>query len=242
MILSEFGIKRPVTVFMIFIGVTIIGLVALANLNIDLLPDMSFPIVAVMTDYPGVGPAEVEAMVSRPMEGVVSMVRNVKNVRSTSKEGFSMITLEFDWGTDIDAAAIDVREKIDLIKSHLPAGVQNPTIVKFDPALMPVMVVGVSSPRGVSELRQYSDDNLKDRLARIPGVAAVVVQGGQDRQIQVNIDRTRMEALGLTFDQVGLALMASNLNLPGGHLKTGQLDFLIRIPASSRAWSRSRPP
>ncbi len=235
MILSEFGIKRPVTVFMIFIGVTVIGLVALVNLNIDLLPDMSFPIVAVMTDYPGVGPAEVEAMVSRPMEGVVSMVRNVKNVRSTSKEGSSMITLEFDWGTDIDAAAIDVREKIDLIKSHLPDGVQNPTIVKFDPALMPVMVVGVSSPRGVSELRQYCYDNLKDRLARIPGVAAVTVQGGQDRQIQVNIDRTRMEALGLSFDQVGTVLMASNLNLPGGHLKSGQLDFLIRIPGEFKS-------
>jgi len=235
MILSEFGIKRPVTVFMIFIGVTVIGLVAMLNLNIDLLPDMSFPIVAVMTDYPGVGPAEVEAMVSRPMESVVSMVRNVKNVRSTSKEGSSMITLEFDWGTDIDAAAIDVREKIDLVKSHLPSGVQNPTIVKFDPALMPVMVVGVSSPRGVSELRQYADDNLKDRLARIPGVASVTVQGGQDRQIQVNIDRTRMEALGLSFDQVGMALMASNLNLPGGHLKSGQLDFLIRIPGEFKS-------
>jgi HAE1 family hydrophobic/amphiphilic exporter-1 len=235
MILSEFGIKRPVTVFMIFIGITIIGLVALVNLNIDLLPDMSFPIVAVMTDYPGVGPAEVEAMVSRPMESVVSMVRNVKNVHSNSKEGSSMITLEFDWGTDIDAAAIDVREKIDLVKSHLPAGVQNPTIVKFDPALMPVMVVGVSSPRGVSELRQYCDDNLKDRLARIPGVAAVTVQGGQDRQIQVNIDRTRMEALGLSFDQVGQSLMASNLNLPGGHLKSGQLDFLIRIPGEFKS-------
>ena len=230
MILSEFGIRRPVTVFMIFIGVTVIGLVALLNLNIDLLPDMSFPIVAVMTEYPGVGPAEVEAMVSRPMESVVSMVRDVKNVRSTSKEGSSMIIVEFDWGTDIDAAAIDVREKIDLVKDHLPAEVQNPVIVKFDPALMPVMVIGVSSPRGVSELRQYADDNLKDRLARIPGVASVTVQGGQDRQIHVNIDRTRMEALGLSFDQVGMALRASNLNLPGGHLKSGQLDFLIRIP------------
>ncbi|MDO9068241.1 MAG: efflux RND transporter permease subunit, partial [Deltaproteobacteria bacterium] len=230
MILSEFGIKRPVTVFMIFIGVTVIGLVALLNLNIDLLPDMSFPIVAVMTEYPGVGPSEVEAMVSRPMESVVSMVRDVKNVRSTSKEGSSMIIVEFDWGTDIVAAAIDVREKIDLVKSHLPSDVQNPVIVKFDPALMPVMVIGVSSPRGVSELRQYADDNLKDRLARIPGVASVTVQGGQDRQIHVNIDRTRMEALGLSFDQVGMSLRASNLNLPGGHLKSGQLDFLIRIP------------
>ncbi|MBI5805214.1 efflux RND transporter permease subunit [candidate division TA06 bacterium] len=230
MILSEFGIKRPVTVFMIFIGITIIGLVAMVNLNIDLLPDMSFPIVAVMTDYPGVGPAEVEAMVSRRIESAVSMVRDVKNVRSTSKEGSSMVIVEFDWGTDIDAAAIDVREKIDLVKSYLPAEVQNPIIVKFDPSLMPVMVIGVSSPRGVSELRQYADDNLKDRLARIPGVASVTVQGGQDRQIHVNIDRTRMEALGLSFDQVGMALMASNLNLPGGHLKSGQLDFLIRIP------------
>jgi len=230
MILSEFGVKRPVTVFMIFIGITIIGLVALLNLNIDLLPDMSFPIVAVMTEYSGVGPAEVEAMVSKPIESAVSMVRDVKNVRSTSKEGVSLLIVEFNWGTDIDAAAIDVREKIDLVKGYLPDAVKNPVIVKFDPSLMPVMIMGVSSPRGVSELRQYADDNLKDRIARIPGVASVTVQGGQDRQIHVNIDRTRMEALGLSFDQVGMALMASNLNLPGGHLKIGQLDFLIRIP------------
>ncbi|MCU0606055.1 MAG: efflux RND transporter permease subunit [Candidatus Edwardsbacteria bacterium] len=235
MILSEFGIKRPVTVLMIFIGLTIIGVVALVNLNIDLFPDMSFPIVAVMTDYPGVGPAEVESMVSRPMEGVVSMVRNVKNVRSTSREGASLIIVEFDWGTDIDAAAIDVREKIDLVKTLLPDGVRNPVIVKFDPALMPIMVAGVSSPRSVTELRQFASDNLKDRLARIPGVASVYVQGGRDRQIKVDVDRTRMEALGLSFDQVSMALAASNLNLPGGHLKTGNLDYLIRIPGEFKS-------
>ncbi|MRR08710.1 efflux RND transporter permease subunit, partial [bacterium] len=184
---------------------------------------------------PGVGPAEVESMVSRPLEGAVSMVRNVKNVRSTSKEGSSLIIVECDWGTDIDAAAIDVREKIDLVKTLLPEGVRNPVIVKFDPALMPIMVVGVSSPRSVTELRQYASDNLKDRLARIPGVASVYVQGGRDRQIKVAIDRARMEALGLSFDQVSMALMASNLNLPGGHLKTGNLDYLIRIPGEFRS-------
>ncbi|HTY08760.1 MAG TPA: efflux RND transporter permease subunit, partial [Candidatus Edwardsbacteria bacterium] len=235
MILSEFGIKRPVTVLMIFIGITIIGLVAVVNLNIDLFPDMSFPIIAVMTEYTGVGPAEVESMVSKPVESAVSMVRNVKNVRSTSKEGSSLVMVEFDWGTDVDAAAIDVREKIDLIKRYLPDGVDNPIIVKFDPALMPIMVIGVSSARSVAELRQYANDNLKDRIARIPGVASVTVQGGQDREIHVNIDRTRLEALGLSFDQVSLALMASNLNLPGGHLKTGNLDFLIRTPGQYRS-------
>lgn len=230
MILSEFGIKRPVTVLMIFIGITVIGIVALLNINIDLFPDMSYPIVAIMTDYSGVGPAEVEAMVTKPYESAISMVRDVKDVYSTSKEGSSMVMAYFNWGTDIDAAAIDVREKIDLVKDHLPSGVQNPVIVKFDPSLMPLMVVGISSNRGLAELKQYAEDNFKDKIARIPGVAAVEILGGLTREIHVDVDRNRMEAVGLSFEQVGMALAASNLNLPGGHLKAGALDFLIRIP------------
>jgi len=235
MILSEFGIKRPVTVLMIFIGITVIGIVALFNINIDLFPDMSYPIVAIMTDYPGVGPAEVESMVSKPYESAISMVRDVKDVYSTSKEGSSMVMAYFNWGTDIDAAAIDVREKIDLVKGHLPEGVENPVIVKFDPSLMPIMVVGISSTRGLAELKQYAEDNFKDKIARIPGVAAAEIQGGLTREIHVDIDRNRMEAVGLSFEQVGMALMASNLNLPGGHLKAGTLDFLIRIPGEFKS-------
>jgi HAE1 family hydrophobic/amphiphilic exporter-1 len=230
MILSEFGIRRPITVLMIFIGVTVIGLVSLLNLKIDLFPDMSLPIVAVMTEYGGAGPSEVESMVNKPMEAAISMVRNIKNVTTISKEGSSLVIAQFDWGTDIDAASIDVREKIDLIRDHLPSGVGSPMVVKYDPALMPIMVIGISSTRGVSELKQYADDNIKDKIARIDGVAAVVVQGGADRQIKVDIDRNRMEALGISFDQVKMALAASNLNMPGGHLKAGNLDYLIRIP------------
>jgi len=234
MILSEFGIRRPITVLMIFIGITVIGLVALFNINIDLFPDMSYPIVAIMTDYPGVGPAEVEAMVSRPYESAVSMVRNVKDVYSVSKEGTSMVMAYFNWGTDIDAAAIDVREKVDLVRRYMPEGVENPVIVKFDPSLMPIMVVGISSSRGLAELKQYAEDNFKDKIARIPGVAEVEIYGGLTREIHVDIDRNRMEAVGVSFEQVRAALAASNLNLPGGHLKTGALDFLIRIPGEFR--------
>ncbi|MBU1356782.1 MAG: efflux RND transporter permease subunit [Candidatus Edwardsbacteria bacterium] len=230
MILSEFGIKRPITVLMIFIGVTVIGLVSLINLNIDLFPDMSLPIVAVMTEYSGAGPAEVESMVNKPLEAAISMVRNIKNVTSTSKEGSSLLIAQFDWGTDVDAASIDIREKIDLVRDHLPGGVGSPMVVKYDPALMPILVVGISSPRGVSELKQFAEDNIKDKVARLDGVAAVVVQGGMDRQIHVNIDRNRMEGLGISFDQVKMALAAANLNLPGGHLRVGNLDYLIRTP------------
>lgn len=230
MILSEFGIKRPITVLMIFIGVTVIGLVSLINLNIDLFPDMSLPIVAVMTEYSGAGPAEVESMVNKPLEAAISMVRNIKNVTSISKEGSSLVIAQFDWGIDVDAASIDIREKIDLVRDHLPGGVGSPMVVKYDPALMPILVVGISGPRGVSELKQYAEDNIQDKIARLDGVAAVVVNGGMDRQIHVNIDRNRLEGLGISFDQVKMALAASNLNLPGGHLKVGNLDYLIRIP------------
>lgn len=231
MILSEFSLKRPVAMIMIFVAVTVLGVVALLNLKLDLMPNVDIPIVAVYTEYSGTGPAEVEATVSRTLEGAVSQVQDIKNVYSISREGSSLIIGEFNWGTDVDKRAIDTREKLDMVRRYLPSEVTSPAVIKFDPSMIPVLVLGVSSEqRSLLELREFAEDNLKDPLSQVEGVALVQVSGGREREIHVEVDRNRLESVGLSLDQVQTALRAANMNLPGGHLKPGVLDFLIRTP------------
>ncbi len=231
MILSEFSLKRPVAMIMIFIAVTVLGIISLLNLKLDLMPNVDIPIVAVMTEYSGVGPAEVEATVSRTLEGAVSQVQDIKNVYSISREGTSMIIGEFNWGTDVDKRAMDTREKLDMVKRYLPVDVKSPTVFKFDPSMIPVLILGVSSEqRDLRGLREFAEDNIKDQLAQVEGVALVQVSGGRQREIHVEVDHNRLESVGMPLDQVMMALRMANMNVPGGHLKAGVMDFLIRTP------------
>ncbi len=231
MILSEFSLKRPVTMIMIFVAVTVLGIIALMNLKLDLLPNFDIPIVAVMSEYSGAGPTEVEGTVSRTLEGAVSQVQDIKNVFSISREGMSLVLGEFNWGTDVDARAIDTREKLDMVKRYLPDDVTSPMVFKFDPSMMPVIIMGVTSEqRELRELREFAEDKIKDQLSQVEGVAMVTVTGGREREIHVEVNRSRLEGVGLSLDQVMMALRLANMNMPGGHLKTGVLDFLIRTP------------
>jgi len=236
MILSEFSLKRPVAMIMIFIAVTVLGVISLLNLKLDLMPNVDIPIVAVMTEYSGAGPAEVENTVSRILEGAVSQVQDIKNVVSISREGTSLVIGEFNWGTDVDKRAIDTREKLDMVTRYLPADVTSPTVFKFDPSMIPVLILGVSSDqRDLRELREFAEDNIKDQLAQVDGVAMVQVSGGRQREIHVEVERSRLESVGLSLDQVVMALRMANMNLPGGHLKTGAMDFLIRTPGEFKS-------
>ncbi len=229
MFLSRFGIRRPLTVFMIFTAVLVLGLISLQNLKIDLFPEMNFPMVAVVTNYAGVGPQEIESMVTKPIEGILSTVTDIKNVHSKSLQELSVVMLEFDWGADMEAASINTREKLDLVRRFLPEGIDNPMIIKFDPSMMPVMFLAVSSPdRGLDDMRTLAEDTIAQRLARINGVALVSAAGGLEREIQVRLDRGRLEGTGLSLEQIKMALAAANLDLPGGHLKIGATDFLVR--------------
>jgi len=227
--LSRFGIQRPLMVFMIFVGVIVLGMISLQNLKIDLFPEMNFPMIAVITNYSGVGPQEIESMVTKPIEGIVSTVTDVKNVNSKALQELSVVMLEFEWGTDMSEAATNVREKLDLIKRFLPDGIDNPMIVKFDPSMMPVMFLGVSGKnRGLDELRTLAEDTIAQRLARINGVAVASTAGGLQREIQIRLNRNRIEGTGLSLDQIMGSLRAANLDLPGGHLKIGQTDYIVR--------------
>ena len=229
MFLPEFAVRRPVTVFMIFIGVVVLGIISFQQLNIDLMPDVSFPEIFVVTTYSGVGPSEMENMVTKPLEMALSAVKDVNNVHSYSFEGISALMLEFEWGIDMNLAAMDVREQIDMIRGRLPEGVENPVIIKFDPSMMPILFLGISSEtRNPAELRYLADEIIESRLEKLEGVAAAQPYGGLEREIKVDLNRSRLEGLGISVDQIISAIGASNLDLAGGHLKFGRSDFLVR--------------
>jgi len=229
MFLPEFATKRSITVFMIFLAVIVIGMISFGQLSIDLYPDITFPMGMVITNYFGAGPEEMESMVTRPLEMSLSTVKNLKNIYSYSLEDISAIMLEFEWGTDMDMAAVDIREKVDIVTGRLPEDAENPWIFKFDPSMMPILFLGFSGEeQNLAELRTLAEDIIQPRLERLEGVAAASPMGGLEREIRVELDRSKMEGLGISTQQVITAIRASNLNLPAGHLRFGQKDFLIR--------------
>jgi len=229
MFLPKFAVRRPVMVSMIFLIFIILGVISFALLPIDLFPDIDLPMVMVVAGYEGAGPSEIENMVAKPMENALAATKNLKNIYSYSLEEACVVIAEFEWGSDMDVAAADVREKVDMIRAILPEGVESPSVIKFDPSMMPIMFLGVSGEgRTPAELRYYAEEIIQPRIERLDGVAASFPIGGLEREIKVEVDRARLEALGFSVNQVIAAIRASNLDLPAGHLKFGQKDFLVR--------------
>jgi hydrophobic/amphiphilic exporter-1 (mainly G- bacteria), HAE1 family len=227
--LPKFSVNRPVTVLMLFIALIVIGIVSYQGLGLDLLPDMSFPISAVMVSYPGVAPEEIETLITIPLEEAVSTIHRIDTLNSSSQEGSSMVLLSFQWGTNMDIANLEIREKIDQVKSVLPDGASEPTVFKFDPSMMPVMVLGMSSGQyELHELQKFALDIVKPRLERLEGIARATVSGGLEREILVSVDNEKLRANQLTLDQVVMSLRSENINLPAGTLREGNVDFLIR--------------
>jgi CzcA family heavy metal efflux pump len=228
--LAQLSVNRPVTTAMIFIAMVVLGLVSLSMLGLDLMPEMEIPAVSVITSYGGAGPEEVETLITEPMEDTLSTISGVDEVISVSKEGLSSVTLRFDWGEKIDESTNDVREKIDLIRDMLPEEADNPVIFKFDLAMMPIAIIAITAEDSYPDLEKIVDDEIVDPLKRVEGVAAVTPRGGLERQIRVDIDRDKLAALNLSVTQVNSALAAQNISTPGGNIKTGYKDYLLRTP------------
>src|SRR5690554_5227492 len=226
--LPDLSIRRPVAVVMVFLLVVVLGVVSLGRLKLDLMPKMTIPVAAVITTYEGAGPYEVENMITRPLEESLATVANITGINSQSASGRSLVVLDFDWGVNMDFALLDVRERIDLIKGFLPDEAGDPIVIKFDPSMMPVMNLAVSGDTGQAKLKQIAEDEISPRLERIPGVASVGVAGGLVRQITVDIDQEKLNAYGLSLQNVVQTLQAENLNLPGGYAQTGALELVVR--------------
>ena len=233
--LIDFAIRRRVTIVMCTIAIALFGLVSLSRLKLNLLPDLSYPTITVRTELPGAAPLELETLVTRPVEEAVSIIRNVRQVRSVSRAGQSDVTLEFVWGTDMDVAGIDVREKLDLVQ--LPLEAKRPLLLRFDPSSEPVMRLAFvetgkdAGDAGIDKLkamRRFAEDRLKPDLEAVEGSAAVKVSGGYEDEVQVQIDQQKLAQLGLSIDVVTRRIRAENVNLSGGRLEQGTQRFLVR--------------
>jgi len=190
--LPNFSVNRPVTILMLFIGLILIGLISYQNLGLDLLPDLSFPMSAIIVSYSGVAPQEIENMVTIPLEEAVGTIQGVKKI---SREGSSLVLMEFNWGTDMDVSALNIREKIDQVKGFLPDDAGDPMVIKFDPSLMPILVLGIDSEeKDLQKLQEYAEDVIKPRLERMEEVASVTINGGLDREILVSIDSDKLRS------------------------------------------------
>jgi len=227
--LTEFSIKRPVTMVMIICIILVLGFISLVNLKIDLFPEMNLPVALVIIQYSGTGPEEMETLVTRPLEEALSTVHNIKSITSFSQQGSSVVVLQFNWGTDMDFATLEIREKVDLVEGMLPEGCEDPLIFKMDPSMMPVYTIAMSGDVGQRQLRQLAEDEVKNRLERIEGVASVDISGGLEREIKVKIRPEVLQAHGLSFSQIVQALSSENFDVTGGRAFQGEKEYLVRV-------------
>lgn len=225
----EISLRRRVTVSMCAVALVLFGAVAFTRLPINLLPDVSYPTLTVETRFPGAAPAEVESLVSRPVEEAAGVVAGVKKITSVSKPGPSQVTLEFDWGRNMDFAALDVRQKLDLLT--LAREAEKPVILRFDPANDPIVrlyLTGESANTDLYRLRYVGEEVLKRDLESTDGVAAIQVNGGYEEEIEVRIDEGKLSLLGLTIDEVRARLLRENINQAGGSLYESEARYLVR--------------
>lgn len=229
MSLSRFAVSRPVTIIVLVVIVLLLGAVSLNSLTLDLFPDMSLPMAVVLTDYEGAGPKEVEKMVTRPLEEVLGTVGNVEEISSTSRMDSSLVMVNFNWGTDMDFALLEIREKIDLLRNSLPDDAGKPLVFKMDPSLMPIIQVGISGNQSLEEIKELAEEEIKPRLERIAGVASVNIHGGRTKEIQVRVDPAALSNYELGLGDVVQALRSENLSLSGGRMETGMQELMVRV-------------
>jgi HAE1 family hydrophobic/amphiphilic exporter-1 len=226
--LVEFSVSKRVTITMLILIVMVFGFLSFTRLPLDMFPEMSYPVITVMTSYTGVAPEEVERLVTVPLEGAIAGVNNVKKVSSSSSEGYSTISVEFEWGTNLDAAGQDIKDYISRLKDYMPDGVSEPMVLKFNTSQIPIMFSGVSGIEDPYKLKKFLEDNVQQRVQRLDGVAQVQVYGGVEREIQIAVDPIRLKGKGISVDGVANALRAQNMNTPAGYMVTGGTDFLVR--------------
>ena len=232
MSLIELATRRRVTVAMATVTLVLFGLISLSDLKVNLLPDLSYPTLTVRTEYIGAAPAEIETLITEPVEQAVGVVKNLRKLKSVSRTGQSDVVLEFAWGTDMDQAGLEVRDKLELLQ--LPLEVKPPVLLRFNPSTQPIMrlALAASGPQATEQelmaLRRYAEETLKRRLEPVEGVAAVKVGGGLEDEVQVLIDQNRLAQLNLDINTVVQRLQQENVNISGGRIEEGSQRYLVR--------------
>ncbi len=229
MSLYSSSVKRPVTTILIFVAVTIIGLFSLQKLPIDLYPDVDTNTIMVMTTYQGASAQDIEQNLTRPLENTLNSVEHLKHITSNSRENVSIITLEFEYGYDIDALTNDVRDKLDMITSYLPDDSNTPVIFKFSSDMIPIALLSVQAGESMPGLYKILDENVANPLARVDGVGSVSIAGAPKREIHVYLDPLRMEAYHISVESVATLIGAENRNIPGGTFDIGSDTYSLRV-------------
>jgi HAE1 family hydrophobic/amphiphilic exporter-1 len=223
------AVKRPIMTTLCFVAVVIMGLFSLVKLPIDLLPDIETNTIMVITMYPGASAEDIEQNVTKPLENTLNSVEHLKHISSNSRENTSVITLEFEFGYDIDVLTNDVRDKLDMVESSLPDGVMNPIIFKFSTDMIPICLLSVEAKESMAGLYKILDDNVVNPLARIDGVGSVSVSGAPKREIHVYCDPNRLEAYNLTVEAISNVIAAENMDMPGGSFDVGSNTYALRV-------------
>ncbi len=228
--LPEFGVKRPVATIMLFSALILISAVAIFKLKIDLFPDIEPPVISVLTYWPGASASDVEKNVTKYLEDQLVTVNNLDELTSKSIDNLSLVQCKFEWGTDLDTASNDIRDKIELAKRDLPKDIEKPVLFKFSSATAPILFMTITGPQSWPRLYHIADKVIGDELRRVPGVGAIILYGGKKRQINVYFDLAKLKGYHLSPSQVKQVLKAENLDIPCGTIKQGDRAYFIRIP------------
>jgi HAE1 family hydrophobic/amphiphilic exporter-1 len=230
MSITDIAAKRPVSTIMFFVGIILLGWISYNNLSISLLPDLSYPKITVSTSYPGSGPEEIEKFITTPLEGALSSIAGIKRVNSISKEGISVITLEFHWGTDMDFAHLHTKEKVEEVKRELPDDCDDPEILEMDPSAAPIMVANLrSETMNLNKLKETAEFIIKQRLEQLEGIARVEVRGGNEEEISVEINPEKIKNIGLNLTQIATAIENNNQFQSGGSIKKDKFKYTLKV-------------
>ncbi|GAB6179525.1 efflux RND transporter permease subunit [Desulfotomaculum defluvii] len=228
--IADISVDRPVAISMLIIALVVLGLFSLPRLAVNLYPDMELPIAVVSTSYEGAAPAEVEELITKPLESAVATTENIKEIRSNSQNGFSLVIVIFNWGTNMDNATIDLREKIDFVRGMMPDDASSPRVMKLDPNQAPIISFSLTGANGdLVKLKRIAEDDIQPRLERIKGVGSVYISGGKTREIKVILDPAKMEAYGLSTGQVMQAIASDNINGTAGRVDKGSSQTTLRV-------------
>ncbi len=230
----NFPVKRPITVLMGMFMILVLGAIALAVVPLNLMPEIDFPMLMVVVQYDGAGPEELEERVAKPLERSIKTASDIKNVRITAQQNICIVQADFNWGTDLDTAAADIREKIDMVRRYMPEGIEEPMVIQIDPSEMPVVFLHLDDPQGrlnLSELLDLANDQVAPMLERVPGVASAFPMGGLQREIQVNVSREKLKRYNLDFRKVIQSIAYQNIEQTAGEIESGPLSFRVKADA-----------
>ena len=223
------SVEKPISTIMIFVGVIVFGLYSLTQLPIDFYPEMEAPFISVMTTYPGANAADIEENITKTLEDALNSVENLKKLTSTSMDNLSLVTIQFEWGSNLDEASNNIRDAIDRTLDYLPDGVQRPAIFKFNTSMMPVLLYTITAKESYAALDKIVEEKIINQINRIDGVGSAAMNGAPQRVVYLDVDPARLEAYNLTLERIAAIVGAENMNMPAGNMKMGLMDYQVRI-------------